>query len=470
MRANGAVKGQGRVETRWQSWSGTVDLKRWEVTAALTVVLFLIMIIPERLVAQPLGPAGRPGVLLAIGCLLWWFNVTLIRGVGITSRAAVARVAITPFLLCVLISYVVANVRPIDALEGRAADRGLLNVCAWAGVWLLTSEGIGRRADLEVLLRRMVTLGSVMAGIGVVQYLTGFDASSLIVIPGLSSSGLEAATRNGLNRPASTTAHPIEFGVVMAMLIPLALHQLNTATGRRGWARLRLFLIATAVLMSMSRSAILGIAVAGLMLVPTLPRRQRRQLYLALPLFAVSLKLLAPGLISTLIGLFSGISSDSSTASRTNSYSAVAPYIREWPIFGRGFGTFLPSYRILDNQLLGALIEIGAVGLVALVVLLLTGPIRAWRTAKRQKAGSRSFSLGIALSCSAVVAALSFATFDALGFSVVATLTFFMGGCCCAYSCLPASELLDDEDAVAQPGQGDADIPRSTAEEPAHQR
>jgi polysaccharide biosynthesis protein PslJ len=430
-----STAGASRPTSRiWIGAQSAIVPNRWETVSVLTTVLFLIMLIPERLVFKPLGAAGRPGVLLCVVCLLWWINVTLVRGLGRSGRSQIARIAITPFCMSVLISYVVAMSRPIDSIEVRSADRGLINLCAWAGVWLLTAEGIGDQDRLERLLKRLSYFGAVMAGIGIIQFLTGVDVSQWIVIPGLSANtDAESLLRNGLNRPASTTAHPIEFGVVMAMLIPLALHQLFYAKpeGVR-WARIRLLLIATAAVMSLSRSAMLGLVVAGIMLTPNLPKERRRQLGWATLGFLVLMKFLAPGLIGTILQLFTGITSDDSSTSRTGSYAAVSSYIEQRPIFGRGFGTFLPSYHILDNQLLGTLIETGVVGLISLLFLLLVGAVRAWRTAKRVADPERR-SLGISLATAAAIPAVSFATFDAFGFSVITILTFFIGGCCCAY-------------------------------------
>jgi O-antigen ligase len=420
----------------------------WETTSVLTTLLFLIMLVPERLVIKPLGAAGRPGVMLAIACLLWWLNVTIVRGLGSQTKNQPARIMITPFCLSIVISYIVANSRPIVAEEVRSADRALLSLCAWVGVWMLTAEGVNSSNRLNTLLERMVKFGSVMGLFGVIQFLTGLDVTKWIVLPGLSgNSDLEELTRNGLNRPASTTAHPIEFGVIMAMMLPLALHQFQVADGKkqRRWAGIRLLVLAFATFASVSRSAILGIVIAAIMLLPNLPKKTRRQLYWASPLLLVAIKFAAPGLLGTILKLFTGIGSDDSAASRTGSFSAVASYIQGRPIFGRGFGTFLPSYHILDDQLLGALIEIGAVGLIALVALLLSGPVTAWRAAKRVR-DPELRSLGIALSAAATVPATSFATFDALGFSTVAMLTFFAGGCCFAYARL--SQLAQREEAI----------------------
>jgi O-antigen ligase len=135
-----------------------------------------------------------------------------------------------------------------------------------------------------------------------------------------------------------------------------------------------------------------------------------------------------PGMLGTITQLFTGISSDTSAASRTDSYALAGQFIARAPVFGRGFATFLPAYRILDNQYLGTLIEMGVVGLVSVLALFLTGMWTAWRL-RRQMAASPRRQLGHALLASVAAGALSFAFFDAFSFPQVAGLMFFVLGC-----------------------------------------
>ena len=83
-----------------------------------------------------------------------------------------------------------------------------------------------------------------------------------------------------------------------------------------------------------------------------------------------------------MLKLFTGISQDDSARSRTDSYALAFDFIQQRPFFGRGFSTFLPTYRIIDNQYLGLLIETGVVGLLAFISLLVTALVVAGRLSR----------------------------------------------------------------------------------------
>ena len=102
--------------------------------------------------------------------------------------------------------------------------------------------------------------------------------------------------------------------------------------------------------MSLSRSGIVGLAIALLWIIPTWPTQRRKPAYVVLLIGIASLKVVAPGLIGTFTEYFGGLSgssnSDVSISTRTADYAAAFRYIMERPLFGRGFGTFLPElYR-----------------------------------------------------------------------------------------------------------------------------
>jgi O-antigen ligase len=138
--------------------------------------------------------------------------------------------------------------------------------------------------------------------------------------------------------------------------------------------------------------------------------------------------ILVHGLFGTLFSLFSNISSDTSAQSRTDSYALVEQFIGRSPIFGRGFRTFLPSYRILDNQLLGTTIEMGVVGLGALLGLMIT-TIIACRQVRRTVADESARRLAQACIASVASALVGFAFYDGLSFPMGAGIFFFVVGC-----------------------------------------
>jgi O-antigen ligase len=95
-----------------------------------------------------------------------------------------------------------------------------------------------------------------------------------------------------------------------------------------------------------------------------------------------------PGLLGSIRGLFSNADEDPSIASRTGSYDIAGEFITGSPVVGKGFGTFLPKYWILDNAYLGMTIEAGFLGLLALLTLIGAGLVSA-RSARRALQAAR---------------------------------------------------------------------------------
>lgn len=406
-------------------------VRRVDSVAVLSLFLVLLIGIPAQLVFAPLGAAGTPAQMLAMGVLVWWVARRLAQLPARRAPQPVRR-ALLVFALALLGSYFAAATRPIDELELRAADRGLLSLCAWAGIVLATTDGIADRLRLDLLLRRLVTAVGALAALGVVQFFTGLDVARYLQIPGLvaNTSYAEVLARADFRRPAGTATHPIEFGVVLAIVLPLALHYALHGESKR-WRRwLPVVLIATALPISISRSAIVGAVVVLVFLLPTWPVGLRRRAYVALVGLIGAVYLAVPGLLGTLRNLFTGLlgGGDSSTQSRTNSYTVAVHYIAERPILGRGVGTFLPSYQILDNQYLITTIEAGLIGSLALFGLLFTGVLTA-RGIRRRSADPAARSLAQSLAAAIAVALVAFGTFDALSFPMAAGTTFFVLGC-----------------------------------------
>jgi O-antigen ligase len=285
---------------------------------------------------------------------------------------------------------------------------------------------------LQKLLGRVVIGATCMAILGITQFFTGLDATKYIVVPGLTSQSTasDLLSRDGLNRPSATAAHPLEFAAVLAMALPLALNRARFAPpGRRLNRWLQVALIGAALPMTVSRTAILAVVVICLVILPTWSKKERRLAYGVLAAGVVGLYAMVPGLLSTFRSLFGGISSDSSTTSRTSAFSSAGPYIAQHPWFGRGFGTFLPAtYFFTDDQYLLSTIEIGIVGVLCLVTLFITGLVTA-RKVRRASASPEYRDLGQALTASVGVAMVTFGTFDALSFAMASGLIFMLLGC-----------------------------------------
>ncbi len=424
---------------------------RLDASWFLVAYVALLLLIPSQLVFPPLGAAGTPAALWGMGGLVWWMAARA--GRFVRWEPSPVRLALFVFALGVGTSYAVAMARgwyaPVNVHQATdnlydlipptaqqlrttmmsAADRGLLALAGWTGVVVVTLDGLRTWKDLDRVVTWMVRFGTAVAVLGIVQFFTGFDVASYIHVPGLRANAEIFGTidRSVLRRANATAIHPIEFGVVMGGIFPLALHRAIGRHGRvLGWVPTSL--IVSASLMSVSRSAALVVGIAMVVLIASWPSVWRGRALVAIPLATVALRVLVPGLVGTMRSLWLNLFADPSTTGRTSDYGIVFNLIGQTPVFGRGMFTFVPRYyRTLDNQLLITLIETGIVGFIALSGLFGAAYFCA-RGARRRLSLRGPGHLGTALSAAVLGVYASFATFDALAFPMAAGLSFLLIG------------------------------------------
>ena len=406
--------------------------RRIDAVTLLSCYAFLLMAIPSSLVVGSFGAAGAPAALLAVALLCWYLAARQHPGLGLDRGRQPVRVAATIFAGAVVAASISASRHAVPAAQQSGADRGLIVLAGWVGVLALAADGIDQADRLRTLLRRIVMLATAMAALGVIEFCTGVDLTKYIVIPGLSvhQQVTDLMSRHGLVRVTATTGQPLEFDAVLAMSLPIALHQARFAPAAlrvRRW--LQVALITAVVPMTGSRSAFFGLAVICIVLFPTWHRRERLWACLA-GLAAPALAwLVKPSLVSSFTALFGQLGTDQSSLSRVNAYSESVPYIAAHPWLGQGFQTFFPqAHFFVDNQYLTSLLETGVLGLLALVACFATGWFTA-RSLRATAADARTRDLGQCLAASIAVGAVCFASFDALSFSIAAGLFFLLLGC-----------------------------------------
>ncbi|WP_203959452.1 O-antigen ligase family protein [Sphaerisporangium siamense] len=399
----------------------------------MTFFLVVLFVMPARYIVGPLGGAGSPSSMVAVLLLVWYLMSTLSpRWTPIRGRQPV-RVVIVVFALAVLASYVAANTRPLSGDELNAADLGLVLVAGWAGIALVTADGITSMDRLETLRQRIVMGASFPALVAMIQFFTGIEVTQYLALPGLVEKGSAVLfEREGFFRPSGTATHPIELGVVLAAVLPLALHGAIFCRipeqRRKRWAMV--VLIAAALPMSVSRSAILGLFVVMVVLLPTWPSEWRLRAILIFGASSIVMRLMIPGLIGTVLNLISVIGADENSTTRTGDYDAVIAAVSQRPLFGQGFATYLPSmYRVIDNQYLMSSLETGLFGLGALLLFLASGWVLA-RRARRASTDPETRHLAQCFAASAAVAIFGFGTFDAFSFPMITNVMFLILGCC----------------------------------------
>ncbi len=205
------------------------------------------------------------------------------------------------------------------------------------GIVLITAEGLRSWRDIELVGEWLVWLGAFVATIGIVQFTTGLNIAAFFDIPGLSANsdfgGVDS--RSVLNRVSATAVHPIEYGVVLGGLLPLAVHRMI-----RRWSRplapCPAVVIFVGCFMSVSRSAVLVGRVAFVVLLLGWPARWRLNALLLTPFAVVGLRLAVPGLVGTLISLFKNLGNDPSISGRTSDYGVDLRRDRRQPALRQG--------------------------------------------------------------------------------------------------------------------------------------
>ncbi|CAN5118004.1 hypothetical protein BH09ACT2_BH09ACT2_09220 [soil metagenome] len=402
----------------------------------LTGYLVILYAIPSNRSIHALGSAGSVAVVWGLAGVLVWGLFRMLRSSrSVRAERSPLRLAVFIFLLACLGSYVAAMTRALPGTEVSTADTGMIRLVAWAGILLIASDGIPDMRRFMILLHRSVIAGTVLAVLGITQFITKLSIVDLIPIPGLTvgSSYSTLETRGGILRPSGTSNHPLEFGLILAMVFPvaltLALQEKKTAPVLR-W--LPPVLIVFALLVSGSRSSIIGLIAGAIVLIPTWSRSVRWGFAISTVAMVGVAYAVSPRAITTLRYLFVSIANDPSAASRAQSQGIVVDFFRRNPAFGRGFGTFLPEYRILDNQYFLLLIEVGLVGTLLFASMLLTAALSAGM-ATRRYADPVHQNVGFALVGSVVAGGILLALFDGLSFPQAAGTLFFFVGMCGAY-------------------------------------
>lgn len=388
----------------------------------LTIFLFLQFLIPARLVISGMGAAGRPsaavGVLLAF---LW--ALSAVRQGRLPKGSQPIRWIVGLFVAVQLLGYVIGFDRMPGPVEASAANRWLIFVVSIAGVTLAVADGVLTRADLDRLLRLLVALAAVMSIIGILQFLRLIDLTQFMQIPGLQRNaelfGIGSRGDADLARVAGTANHYIEFGVVLALVLPIALHYaLFAPVGRtRVWRWIFVAIIGFGIPLSISRSAMLTLVLSVGLLFVIWPWRMR---YNALVIGIISIavfRVISPGVLGTIRSLFTNAENDTSVTDRIARTGYVIDLWQTRPWFGRGAGMIIPEeYILLDNQWYVTLLAGGVVGALALATFFLV-PYVMGRSIRLRGSDQETRHLGHALAVTMPAAIMSAGTFDAFSFT-----------------------------------------------------
>lgn len=431
-------------------------LRRADGATVACLFAVALLLVPARMVFRylplSLTPANVISLVAGLGWLLAQFTTTL----GMAKGRNPVRIALFCYVAAMLATYGHATAGYLPADELNLADHALVLIVAMVGLALLVCDGVRGRDRLDFLLKTVVAAGAVVAVIGACQFLFDLDLTRLLRLPILEFTSEDAAVleREELRRVAATTGHPIEFGVVCAMLLPIAAHYGFHARGRAaaaGWWGCTL-LIAMGLMFSVSRSAMLGLAGVAVVLLLGWPARRRLRALAAAGGFLVAVWLLVPGLLGTFYGLFANLGADDSIRYRTHDYAVAAEEIARHPWLGRGVATwYAPKHQVFDNQYILSAVESGLIGVAVIVAMFLTAGYAALRS-RRLAADPAARDLGLSLAAALTVPLIGMATFDLFSFAAATGLSFLFIGAAGALLRAAAADRAAAPAAVPEPG------------------
>jgi hypothetical protein len=220
----------------------------------------------------------------------------------------------------------------------------------------------------------------------------------------------------------------LPFAVVLAAMAP-------TARRRLLWV-LAASLIGAGALVTQRKS---GAVVPAFALVVLFVLRPRQLLRLApYGIVAIVLGLAMSGGSFSSIELLKQAKGGESTVGRTSDYPAIVPDLLTTPLLGRGYGTLnserSDTYRIFDNEYLGQVYQVGALGLVAFLALIVT-PLLVVRRVLRSDNPLRA-PPALAAGAGCLAFGVAAALYDILSFSQAPYLFLILSALCTCAACV----------------------------------
>ncbi|HWF51147.1 MAG TPA: O-antigen ligase family protein [Solirubrobacteraceae bacterium] len=433
------------------------DRVRPHAVRILQVYAVAMLVIPSDIAIQAIGGASFPAGLVGMFAFLVWVMATLFGLHDPRLHKSPIRWVLLAFWVTTLISYALINRSALGVHELKGADRYLMELAMMTGIVFLATECLTTLDDVRRVLRTVVWAGAFCGFVACLQFWLRIDITPVLrKLPGFSvvtdSAGIGG--RDSVARAVGTATHPIELGIVAAILLPLAiwlaLYDNGDRSALKRWGPV--VLIALSGVVSVSRSAILCVAIAVAVLLVAMPARQRVVALSALPVAVAGVFVSAHGLIRALLNLLGLGAADPSIAHRVNNYTYVEEVVRHAPWFGQGVGTYIAdsNLHILDNQYLKTMIESGLLGALALFGLFFI-PMIASLIARHNSRDPALRLLCAATAAGALAAVVGSGTFDAFSFNMFYAAVALLLGLTGAAWRLVIQEVQTRGTAVSQP-------------------
>jgi hypothetical protein len=368
-------------------WPRTTRVLPW-MLAGFMAMLWLVPFDSLRLdIPSPIDlNLDRIALPLVAGM---WVLAMAIGGRGMPRiRGTTIHAAVALFVTVAFLSVILDAPSLNGTLELDTSVKKLPLLLSYASVFVIMASVI-RRDEVAAFVKYTLLL-AVICALGMVYedqtFHSPFFEWSQKVLPDVfeligSSSGWDTEGRRMVHGP---TAHPLVAASMVSLAFPIAV--LGIVDARRTSRRI-LYGLAGAILLlgvlSTQRKTGLVAPAAGLL---TLATFRRRELLRLAPLAVIGLVILviaSPGSVDPVVEQFSPsrLGGANTVSDRAADYDAIRPDVGTHFALGRGYGSYQPvGHRILDSELLVRLVEMGMLGVVALLGLGASVVVAARRT------------------------------------------------------------------------------------------
>jgi O-antigen ligase len=426
-------------------WPRTNRLLPWLLAFFLCVLWLVPYEAIQLSVPLPIDPLPDRFILIGI-VVAMLASVFAIRAVKVSRPASGFWQALLVFAVVALVSL---GINAVSAASLGEIDQGTKKVVLLFGNLALfyVVATVIRPTELRAFGILIIALATLAAAGTIWEYRTDYNVfydlaakafggvASVAPVPGVTIDGREDTF--------GPTAHGLAITTMLAFALPFAVLELLRSPTRR---RKLLFAIAVGIILTgglatLRKTSLIAPVAALLTLIAYRPRHMLRLVPLAAVLL-VTVHFMAPGALG---GVSSQITGDffgsGTTVGRTSDYEAVQPELATHPIAGRGYGTpdvsRSDTYRILDNQYLAQLVQVGVVGLAVYLALVLAGVLLAHDVIRRARDEDRR-TVGLAAAAGFVAFAVASALFDLFSFSQAPYMFMFVAGLCSVAATSPA--------------------------------
>lgn len=304
--------------------------------------------------------------------------------------------------------------------------------------YLLVVSIVRRREDIETVVKLLVVFGAVLGVLAVIESRTGFTPFTHLnrIFPFLHALPVDLTTQRGVRlRSFASSEHPIALGALLVMLLPFAIYLGATRKKLFWWGCCAALVIGATS--TVSRTAVVMLLLELAIIAAVRWNDVRRLWPLVFPLVAL-VHFALPGTIGTLHSAFfpsGGLVAEQethatslSTAGRVADIAPSLDQFEERPLAGGGLGARITTGpeangRLLDNQWLGLIVDVGLLGTLAFAWLVLRS-VRGQLHLARSDPGPTAY---LPLACAAAVAGygVGMFTYDAFSFTQT-TFVFFV--------------------------------------------